>query len=309
MKTRDWMMLCAAVLSVATVSAQAQDSFGRGQQPSQQQPSYPPQQPAYPPQQPNYPPQQPAYPPQQPAYPPQPNQPGPPQPGTGRGMDLDQLMKVERQDFGVQPTPQLHDGAMHAPTPTSIPGGNLITTKGLIGLVQGKQAPYFLFDVLGGPEVLPGAIPAVWMAQPGSFNDQLQQQFTQVMRQGTQGRNDTVLVFYCLSNHCWMSYNAALRAINAGYKNVLWYRGGIEAWKAAGLPTQPAPQQGPPQQQPGGYGQQPQQPGGYGQQPQQPGGYGQQPGGYGQQPQQPGGYGQQPGGYGQQQPGGYPPQQ
>ena len=85
-----------------------------------------------------------------------------------------------------------------------------------------------------------------------------------------------------------MSYNAALRAINAGYTNVKWYRGGIEAWKAAGLPTQPAPQQGPPQQ-PGGYGQP-------------------QPGGYGQQ--QPGGYGQpQSGGYGQPQPGGYPPQQ
>ncbi len=40
-----------------------------------------------------------------------------------------------------------------------------------------------------------------------------------------------------LSRECWVSYNAALRAINAGYTNVLWYRGGIEAWKAAGLPT------------------------------------------------------------------------
>ena len=76
--------------------------------------------------------------------------------------------------------------------------------------VQGKQAPYFLFDVLGGPEILPGAIPAQWMAQPGSFNDPMQQQFAQTMARGTQGRNDTVLVFYCLSNHCWMSYNAAL---------------------------------------------------------------------------------------------------
>jgi rhodanese-related sulfurtransferase len=37
-----------------------------------------------------------------------------------------------------------------------------------------------------------------------------------------------------------MSYNAALRAIAAGYSNVLWYRGGIEAWKAAGMPVQAA---------------------------------------------------------------------
>jgi PQQ-dependent catabolism-associated CXXCW motif protein len=287
-KKSNWMLVCAAVLAVGSMSAHAQDTFGN-QQPPQQQPNYPPQQPnyppqqqpTYPPQQPNYPPQQPNYPPQQPNYPPQqPNYP-PQQPGPGRGMDLDQLMKMERQDFGVAAAPQLHNGAMHGPTPSSIPGGQLITTKGLIGLVQAKQAPYFLFDVLGGPDVLPGAIPSVWMAQPGSFNDQVQQQFSQAMQQGTKGRKDTVLVFYCLSNHCWMSYNAALRAINAGYTNVLWYRGGIEAWKAAGQQTQPAQQQGPQQQPGGGYG--PQQQGGYGQ-PQQQGGYG--------QPQQPSGYGQ-----------------
>ena len=35
-----------------------------------------------------------------------------------------------------------------------------------------------------------------------------------------------------------MSYNASLRAIALGYTNVLWYRGGIEAWKQAGLPVQ-----------------------------------------------------------------------
>ena len=45
---------------------------------------------------------------------------------------------------------------------------------------------------------------------------------------------------YCQGTYCWMSYNAALRAINLGYTNVLWYRGGIEAWKQAGLPTAPA---------------------------------------------------------------------
>jgi rhodanese-related sulfurtransferase len=32
-----------------------------------------------------------------------------------------------------------------------------------------------------------------------------------------------------------MSYNAALRAVNLGYTQVFWYRGGIEAWQLAGL--------------------------------------------------------------------------
>ena len=158
---------------------------------------------------------------------------------------LDQMVQMERQDLGVPPAKQLHAGAMHGPTPASIPGRQVVTTKGLIGLVQGQQVPYILFDVLGQPEALPNAVPAAWLSQPGSFNDAAQQQAVQMLAQRTQGRKDVALVFYCLSRECWMSYNAALRAINAGYTNVLWYRGGIEAWKMAGLPTQQA---GPVQQ-------------------------------------------------------------
>lgn len=164
------------------------------------------------------------------------------------GSNLDQMMQMERQDFGVQPTQQLHDGPMHGPTPANIPGGQVITTKGLAALVQGRQAPYILFDVLGQPEMLPDAVPAAWLSQPGSFKDPVQQQVGQMLGQQTKGRKDVALVFYCLSRECWMSYNAALRAIHAGYTNVLWYRGGIEAWKWAGLPTQQG-QQGQAQQQ------------------------------------------------------------
>lgn len=75
-------------------------------------------------------------------------------------------------------------------------------------------------------------------SQPGSFQDSTQQQFGQFLQQATQGRRDLPLVFYCASSHYWMSYNAALRAIRLGYANVLWYRGGLEAWQAAGQPTQ-----------------------------------------------------------------------
>jgi PQQ-dependent catabolism-associated CXXCW motif protein len=215
---------------------------------------------------------------QQGQWSPQP-QPGPnsgawnqqPQPGPANGpADLDQLMQMERQDYGVQPTPQLHTGQPHGPTPASIPGGQVITTKGLVALIQGQQAPHLLFDVLGGPQVLPGAIPAMILAQPGSFDDPISQQLGQMLEQASGGRKDMPLVFYCLSTHCWMSYNAALRAINLGYTNVLWYRGGIEAWQMAGLPTQPAQQFGPGPQSQGPnqqYSQQPQYPQ---QQPQHP---------------------------------------
>lgn len=100
--------------------------------------------------------------------------------------------------------------------------------------------PYLLFDVLGGEQTLLGAIPAANAAQPGSFADQTQQGFGQFLQQVTSGRQDVPLIFYCASTQCWMSYNAALRAANLGYRNVLWYRGGLEAWSYAGLPTMPA---------------------------------------------------------------------
>lgn len=148
--------------------------------------------------------------------------------------NLDSLMQMERQDLGIAAKSQLHSGPMHGPTPSSIPGGQVITTKGLLSLVDAKASPYLLFDVLGGPETLPGAINAVIAHQAGSFEDSIQQQFGQYLQQLSKGNREIPLVFYCQSVHCWMSYNAALRAIKLGYRNVLWYRGGIEAWKAAG---------------------------------------------------------------------------
>jgi PQQ-dependent catabolism-associated CXXCW motif protein len=176
---------------------------------------------------------------QQPGFGQQPGQGGFGQPQQPQQNPLQQLAQMEMQDFGVPASPQLHEGAMHGPTPTSLPGGQVITTLGLVELIQGRQTPYLLFDVLGGPETLPGAIPAAGAAQPGSFQDQVQQQMGQFLQQATQGNTQVPLIFYCQSTQCWMSYNAALRAVNLGYSNVLWYRGGIEAWKYAGGPTMP----------------------------------------------------------------------
>lgn len=156
----------------------------------------------------------------------------------------DRLTQLERQDYGVAATAQLHTGAMHGPTPASIPGGQVITTKGLTELMQSGQTSYLMFDVLGGEEIIPGAIAAVPASQAGSFNDQTQQEFSGFLQQMSQGKKQTPLVFYCLSTQCWMSYNAALRAINMGYTNVLWYRGGIEAWKMAGNQVQSVYAQG-----------------------------------------------------------------
>jgi PQQ-dependent catabolism-associated CXXCW motif protein len=93
-----------------------------------------------------------------------------------------------------------------------------------------------LFDVLGGDvhQSLPGAI---WLPGAGrgqSFTDTIQARFAQALEAAAKGDRKRVLVFFCQGPECWLSYNAALRAVRLGYETVYWYRGGIEAWIAAG---------------------------------------------------------------------------
>lgn len=154
---------------------------------------------------------------------------------------LAQIEAIEREDAGVRPTAELRTGGLHGPTPASIPGAKLVSTRELVALLDGGASPRALvFDVLGGTERLPDALNAVPAHQAGSFDDEPQRQFGAFLKQVTQGRSDVPLVFYCGGMQCWMSYNAALRAARLGYRQVLWYRGGLEAWKAAGRPVQTA---------------------------------------------------------------------
>jgi PQQ-dependent catabolism-associated CXXCW motif protein len=192
---------------------------------------------------------------------------GPPSPqgpgsnGAQNNGSLAQLGQWERQDMRVQAEDRLHNGEMHGPTPNSIPGGQVVTTQGLIALLQGAGGPVVLLDVLGAPQRIPGSLYAVPASQPGDFNDQAQQQFGQFLQGAVAGKRGTSIITYCQGPQCWMSYNAALRAIHLGYKNVMWYRGGLEAWGRAGQrmdgqgqTPQPQPQyrsDGEPQFQPG----------------------------------------------------------
>lgn len=41
------------------------------------------------------------------------------------------------------------------------------------------------------------------------------------------------LMFFCLRD-CWMSWNAAKRAIEWGHKDVIWYPEGTDGWQEAG---------------------------------------------------------------------------
>ena len=144
----------------------------------------------------------------------------------------------ETRDWGVPPTAQLRTVGYHAPTPLQIPGAQVVQTRQLQAMLAGPDTP-ILIDVLSEPGHLTLA-GAVWLSGAGygtNFFDPMQALMTQLLERLAGGDKARPMVFFCASSQCWLSYNAALRAVAAGYGRVYWYRGGVEAWAAAGLPT------------------------------------------------------------------------
>ena len=135
----------------------------------------------------------------------------------------------EAQDFGVAPRNTIEEN-VGTYTPLTIPGARTITTGELYNAgTQGRR--FLLVDVLDQPHAgLPSArrYPGVGMPTPST-------DLAQLLEKDTGGDKAYPVVFYCQGPQCWESYNAALRARDAGYSNVYWYRGGLEAWSQAGL--------------------------------------------------------------------------
>ena len=140
----------------------------------------------------------------------------------------------EDKDWGVPPTKVLRTVGYHGPTPRQIPGGKVITTGELRKLMEREPRPYVI-DVLGGGvhRTIAGAF---WMlgSGPGDMSKDEEERFAKAIAAFAGGDKGRAMVFFCVDNECWLSYNAALRAIALGYTNVMWYRGGIAAWRAAG---------------------------------------------------------------------------
>lgn len=144
----------------------------------------------------------------------------------------------EDRDWGVPATRELRRPPYHAPTPREIPGARVVHTTELRALLAGAQRP-LLIDVLSGEghETLAGAL---WLGGAGrgeAYDDEVQTSLAPLLVQLTHGDKAMPMAFFCAGAQCWLSYNAALRAVAAGYTRVYWYRGGIDAWTEAELPT------------------------------------------------------------------------
>lgn len=137
-----------------------------------------------------------------------------------------------------------------APTPGTLRGAAVATTADMRDLVARGAV---LIDVLPAPRrpesMRPGTpwLPTPHHAIPGSLwlptvgygviSPAAEAQLDDILSLATAGRRDAPIVFYCRAE-CWMSWNAARRAVAAGWRGVVWYPEGIDGWTAAGLPTE-----------------------------------------------------------------------
>jgi PQQ-dependent catabolism-associated CXXCW motif protein len=141
----------------------------------------------------------------------------------------------------VEPTSNLRTSELSAPTPATIPGARTITTAELVDLRRASPRPV-LIDVMGGTghNTIPGS---VWLQGAGvgtSFDDGIQSRLVAAVTRLTQDDKNRTVVTFCPSEHCWASYNTALRLARAGFTDVRWYRGGMLAWNSSQQPTEPA---------------------------------------------------------------------
>jgi PQQ-dependent catabolism-associated CXXCW motif protein len=138
-------------------------------------------------------------------------------------------------------------GAVNSPVPLTITGGTVIrNARELRALI--KRVGPIVVDVSNAPRrpenLAPGApwLPLPHRAIPGSqwlpgvglgeIPVSVDDFFRQRLAQATDAHLARPLVIYC-HRTCWLSWNAAKRAISYGYRNVYWFRDGIEGWKAA----------------------------------------------------------------------------
>lgn len=76
---------------------------------------------------------------------------------------------------------------------------------------------------------LPGAL---WLPDVGFgvLSEVTEKYFTTHLQSATGGDLNHPVVFYCRQD-CWMSWNAAKRALTYGYTQVYWFADGVDDWE------------------------------------------------------------------------------
>lgn len=123
-------------------------------------------------------------------------------------------------------------------TPLALAGGKIIGAAETKSLLDGKQALFF--DMRSAVNFGKGHIPGA-KALPYKENSEFAANFDASVDQFDLAQlpadKNAVMVFYSDGPTGWKSYKAAVKAIKAGYKNVMWFRDGYSSWVAAKYPV------------------------------------------------------------------------
>ena len=136
-----------------------------------------------------------------------------------------------------------------SPTPATLRGAKVVGTEEAEALWKSGNAVFI--DVMPHPPRPPGLPPGtIWREKPrlnipgstwlpdtgyGALAAVTETYLRTNLERVSGGDRGKLLVFYCLRN-CWMSWNAARRALAMGYTNIAWYPEGTDGWNDSLLP-------------------------------------------------------------------------
>jgi len=137
------------------------------------------------------------------------------------------------------------------PVPDSLTGGRVLDPEAVHELWQSGEAAFI--DVMPRPpkpknlpegtiwrdkprHSIPGAI---WLPNVGygAIAGVTAEYFRAGLEKATGGETDHPVVIFCLAE-CWMSWNAAKRALEYGYTQVYWMPDGTDGWSFFDYPTE-----------------------------------------------------------------------
>lgn len=123
--------------------------------------------------------------------------------------------------------------AHHPDTPAEIEGVSIVSAEEVKKRIVSNDA--ILIDSRKANHYVKGhiakavSIPFNWT----TFGEIQHREGTYKMSKLPSDKN-TWIIFYSDGEHNWDSYHSAKKAKSSGYKNVMWFKGGLKSWTANG---------------------------------------------------------------------------
>lgn len=156
-----------------------------------------------------------------------------------------------------QPVPEPSDYRMQdfrAPVPATLRGARVLSNDEAADIWNKNGAVFIdVYPQAPKPPNLPAGTfwrepvhrsieGAQWLPNIGygALSPAMDEYFRTRLERLSKGKHEAPLVFFCLKD-CWMSWNAAKRALEYGYTNVMWFRDGTDGWQELGYPLAEVP--------------------------------------------------------------------